>query len=240
MIFSPDIHYHPSLPSTMDEARRLADAGALEGTVVQSGIQTAGRGRFGNNWVSPEGNLYMTLVLRPPVDTRVCAQLSFVCALGLADTLQGCGITDIALKWPNDVLLGGKKIAGILLEMQGGANGHPDYMLVGMGVNIAHAPEGRAYIKDFNDEATVGAVRDALLASIARYYADWLGDGFAGIREAWLRQAYGIGQKAIARMADRRVEGVFEAIDAEGNIVLREADGQMRVVHGAEVHFGEA
>lgn len=239
MVLTPDLHYHDSLPSTMDAARALAASGAAEGTVVQAGTQTAGRGRFGNDWVSPAGNLYMTLVLRPDVSARFCAQLSFVSAIALADALARAGVPSAALglKWPNDVLVAGEKIAGILLEMETAGPGRPDFVLVGIGVNVAQAPPGRAVLRRYAPDATAAGMRDLLLEVFAAWYARWLEDGFDVIRARWLEQAVGIGSPVVARMAGRSLEGIFAGIDAEGNLCLDQADGACVVVHGGDVHF---
>ena len=240
MSFHPRILRYEVLSSTMDEARRLAALEAApEGTAVQAASQTAGRGRFGNTWVSPEGNLYMTLILRPKVDTRLCAQLSFVSAVALADTLKQCGVPEAstALKWPNDILVGGEKIAGILLEMQSGQGAAPDFMLVGIGVNVSHAPQGRAYIAGFNPAMDAAAVMDKLLANMAHWYDMWGREGFAPIKARWMEQVYGLNGAVSARMADRTVVGVFQGLDDDGNLLLRDAGGQTTVINSGAVHF---
>jgi BirA family biotin operon repressor/biotin-[acetyl-CoA-carboxylase] ligase len=223
----------------MDEARRMALEGVSEGCIVQADEQSAGRGRFGNQWSSPPGNLYMTLILRPRVDTRFCAQISFLVAVALGDTLKALGVPerDIALKWPNDVLAGGKKIAGILLEMQSVSPGPPDFLLAGVGVNVAVAPEGRASIHHYNPQADVMQVRDALMARMGMLYDRWLERGFSDIRAAWLERAHGLGMPITARMADRSVDGVFDGVDDEGNLMLRSPSGQRQTIHSGAVHF---
>ncbi|NBX65714.1 MAG: biotin--[acetyl-CoA-carboxylase] ligase [Proteobacteria bacterium] len=239
MAFKPTLHYHPVLPSTMDEARRLAEENASEGAVVQAGVQTAGRGRFGNQWASPEGNLYMTLLLRPPVATRFCAQLSFAIAVALAETLEGQGVPReaVKLKWPNDVLVDGRKIAGILLEMESGQNDAPAFLLAGIGVNVAVAPEGATHVQAYAKQAVLESFRDALVQNIGGLYDHWIKRGYAEIRARWLSQAYGMGQPVTARMAERKAEGIFEGIDAEGNLILSDGAGVTRTIHSGAVHF---
>lgn len=224
----------------MDEARRLAVADAAEGAVVQADTQGAGRGRFGNSWVSEPGNLYMTLLLRPKAPSRRCAQISFLIAVALADTLQSFGVpsASINLKWPNDVLLDGKKVAGILLEMETAAgNGAPPFLLVGIGVNIAHAPEGAIALASFDARADTSAVRKALVETIAGLYGIWQKQGFVPIRTAWMRHVYGLGRPITARMSNASVSGVFEDVDDEGNLRMRDASGTLRTITGAAVHF---
>jgi BirA family transcriptional regulator, biotin operon repressor / biotin---[acetyl-CoA-carboxylase] ligase len=228
---TPQVRQFDSLPSTMDEARTLAEGGAPEGTIVQAGEQTAGRGRFGNAWTSPKGNLYMTIILRPKKQTRDIAQMSFAVALALADTIVA---DDVELKWPNDVLVGGKKIAGILLEMS--SNGEtPDYLLVGTGINIASGPEGAAIL---GAQKSVDSVRDEFISNLDHWYERWLESGFADIRSAWLARAHGIDDPITVRFADRSLHGIFEGIDEAGNLLLRQNDGHSRAISSGAVHFG--
>lgn len=215
----------------MDEARKLASEGAPEGTIVQAAEQTAGRGRFGNTWTSPRGNLYMTTILRPVRPVKDIAQMSFAVALALADTIEN---PDVELKWPNDVLAGGKKIAGILLEMAS-AGEMADYLLVGTGINIASGPEGAAIMGAAH---SVDAVRDEFISNLDHWYERWLETGFPDIRSAWLARAHGVDQPITVRLAERRLHGVFEGIDEAGNLLLRQNDGKARAISSGAVHFG--
>lgn len=233
MALTPDIRYYASLTSTMDEARSLAEAGAPQFTVVQAGEQTAGRGRFGNTWSAPAGNLYITVILRPDVPLRRCAQFSFGIALALSDIIPAPS----KLKWPNDVLVDGKKIAGILLEMEAGKNDVPDFLLAGIGLNIACGPEGSARMSDYTTD-NAAHIRDELLQKIAHWYERWQKNQFDDIRSAWLSRAKGLGEPVVVRMAERRLEGVFEGLDADGNLILREASGAKRTISSGDVHFG--
>ena len=128
--------------STNDEATRLARSGAEQGTLVWALEQTAGRGRRGRAWSSPRGNLYASLVLRPPCQLEHAAQLGFVAALAVGDALAALvpGLREPALKWPNDVLVGGRKIAGVLLESEIGDGGNLAFLIVGVGINLVSAP----------------------------------------------------------------------------------------------------
>jgi BirA family transcriptional regulator, biotin operon repressor / biotin---[acetyl-CoA-carboxylase] ligase len=240
MPFTPRFHEYAVLPSTMDEARRMAVADlAPEGTVVQAGAQTAGRGRFGNAWRSPQGNLYMTLLLRPKAFTRICAQVSFVIAVALADTLKNFGVprASIGLKWPNDVLVDGAKIAGILLEMESGQGETPVFLLAGIGVNIRDAPESCAYLHQFNKDIDAQMVRDDLVKNIAALYEHWLENGFGSTRARWLEQAYGIGQPVTARMSHQTIDGVLEGVDGDGNLSLLRDNGEILLINSGAVHF---
>ena len=128
-----------SVGSTNDEAARLADAGAPEGTVVWSREQTGGRGRRGRHWASPVGNLYSSTILRPDCAAPRAAELGFVAALAVADIVPPGRA--LRVKWPNDVLVDGGKVAGILLESAIGQTGQVQHVVAGIGVNVGFAPQ---------------------------------------------------------------------------------------------------
>ena len=224
-----DIRYFESVGSTMDIARDEAASGAAEGLVIQAGEQVSGRGRRGNQWISPKGNLYQSILLRPERPRAEWGQLSFVIAVALLKSLEEikCHET-INLKWPNDVLVQEKKISGILLEAGDG------YIIPGIGVNIEHAPEDRSKISDFSN-ISVDGFRDLFLDQIGRYYDLWQAEGFAQIRDLWLSHAYKMDQVIQARLPNVIYEGVFKGIDAQGNLLLQEKDGSLRTVHSGEI-----
>ena len=126
--------------STNDEAKDRAVAGAPEGTVIWARQQRAGRGRRGRAWVSPPGNLYLSVILRPACEARSVAQLSFVAALAVLDLVDGPLPGRACCKWPNDILVDGGKVAGILLESALRAEGRVDWVVLGIGVNLASHP----------------------------------------------------------------------------------------------------
>ncbi|MGM0561986.1 MAG: biotin--[acetyl-CoA-carboxylase] ligase, partial [Pseudomonadota bacterium] len=126
--------------STMDEARRLAEEGAEDGTLVWAQEQTKGRGRQGRDWSSPTGNLYLSLVLRPECEPSQAVQLGFVTALAIGDAIGAVSPpVNVTYKWPNDVLLNNGKVAGILMETRSRAEGGIDHLILGCGINIASA-----------------------------------------------------------------------------------------------------
>lgn len=220
------ISIHESIDSTMDIARGAAMNGSVEGLVIQASEQTGGRGRRGNMWSSPKGNLYQSILLRPSVPRGHWGQLSFVIAVAL-----GVAIAKYAsyhLKWPNDVLINDQKLAGILIEAA------DDYVIVGTGVNIEICPEDRAKIHDFWD-VSVNDFRDIFLDRIAYYYDLWQADGFTPIRDLWLDQAYKIGETIQARTPKAVYEGVFEDLDEQGILLLREKDGLLRQINSGEI-----
>ena len=185
--------------STNDVARELADQGEPEGLFVQAAEQTAGRGRHGRIWQSPPGNLHASLLLRPTRPLAEVATLSLVAALALAEAvaeLSG-GAVQPRLKWPNDVQIDGAKVAGILLEAASDARGACSWLIIGMGVNVAAAPGAEVpYATTSLVEAglanvTPATLLGALAAAMRPRLDQWLAQGFAGPRPAWLARAAG-------------------------------------------------
>lgn len=224
-----------TIGSTSDEARMRARDGAPHGTVIRADEQTGGRGRRGNTWTSPKGNLYLSVVLRPGVAAAQAGQLSFVAATALADAvaLVAPG-ADVALKWPNDLLLDGKKAAGILLETETTDN-RIDWVVLGMGVNIAQAPEYAAKLNDASGDVDPDTMMDAVLAALQNRYAQWRADGFAQIRADWLSRAAGLGGRITVRLPDSELEGVFAGLEDDGTLLLEQDGGAQRRIASGEV-----
>ena len=229
--------------STNEEARRLALAGEPGPVWIAADRQSAGRGRRGRNWESPTGNLATTLLLRPAKPAVDCAQLSFVAAISASDLVtRYAGNAAIRVKWPNDVLVDGKKIAGILLESASAGGDRLDWLAVGIGVNLAAFPEGMEF--PATSLAALGmptpAARDALTglaAAWAKWYDVWMTQGFAEIRDVWLSRAAGLGTRIRARLQNEETHGVFEGIDSRGALILRESRDRTRIISAGEVFF---
>ena len=229
---------YDELDSTNSEARRLAEAGKLEGALlwISAERQTAGRGRRGRAWDSGEGNLAATLLLRPGAPSATVGQLSFVAALAAAETASHfASDAAVTVKWPNDVLAEGKKIAGILLEAGTG------WLAIGIGINMAHHPEGTEF--PATSLAQLGLAppssEDAmtvLAARFAHWYDVWMRDGFDPVRTEWLARASGLGAPITARLPHETRQGVFEGIDASGALLLKEGTG-VRAIAAGEVFF---
>ena len=235
---------HESVESTNATALSLARSGEQGPLWVVTRSQTAGRGRRGRAWSSGEGNLAASLLLTTNVAPASAATLSFVAGLALDDALRTRAPgARIALKWPNDVLLDDKKLAGILLEAESRPGGLA--LVVGIGVNLASAPDGLPF------PATSLAARGFIVHPEAMFAAltdAWTGfehlwDGGRGmprIRDLWLERAAGLGNTVSVAMGDRVVEGVFETLDDNGQMILRGADNSEIAVAAGEVHFGAA
>jgi BirA family transcriptional regulator, biotin operon repressor / biotin---[acetyl-CoA-carboxylase] ligase len=227
--------------STNDEARRLAAEGAADGTVIWAKSQNAGRGRYGRAWSSPPGNLYVSLLLRPAASPATALQLGFVAAVALAEALdRRVAAAALAVKWPNDLLLNGRKIAGMLLESATGNRGVLDWLILGMGINLASFPVGTAFPATSlaNDGYPVPAPAEVLTDlcnSFAAWRARWAEAGFEPVRQAWLRRAYRRGEAIEIRLERERCQGVFADLDASGALVLDPAGGPRRLVSFGEV-----
>lgn len=230
--------------STMAEAARLAPS--IDGPVwIMARRQTAPRGRRGRVWAQPAGNLAATLVYKPWATPHEAAKRSFLAANALFETLAlFVGRERLALKWPNDVLLDGGKVAGILLESAGGsAQGIVNWLAVGVGVNIASVPAdvtGPFAPVSLAGAAGVRVSAEDVLTVLASAYAtqeaklDAL--GFARIRADWLRHAAKLGETITARTMTAEVTGIFDTVDLDGNLVLRTARG-VEMIPAADVFF---
>jgi len=242
----PPIEAYDELDSTNAEARRRAEAGSSGSVWITAARQTAGRGRRGRAWSTETGNLAATLLTTTDAPAAEAAQLSFVAALAacdLADTCLGPGAA--RLKWPNDVLVHGKKAVGILVE-SGARDGGGLWLAVGIGVNLAHHPQ------DVERPATAFAEhmagppprpRDALEVLAARFEAWrrlWATQGFAPIARAWTDRALGLGERCEARLPNRTLVGVAEGMDEAGALRLRLDDGALERITAGDVFFGGA
>lgn len=239
-----DLIEFAEIDSTNAEARRMAEAGHKGPVWIRSDVQSAGRGRRGRSWVSPEGNLFATLLVRPNASPADAALLSFVAALAVAETLDAYVDTDrVRLKWPNDVQLDGKKTCGTLLESAAGAGGQVDWLAVGIGINLASHP--------LLDDPVTTSLGEAMgspapppqeaLTHLARRFAAWFAiwqrEGFAPVRKAWLARARGLGQPIIVNLPHERLEGLMGGIDESGALLL-ETEGGIRRISAGEVFFG--
>lgn len=240
------LHVLQEVDSTLNEAARLAPT--AQGPVwIMAHHQTAARGRRGRAWANPKGNLAATLLMRPEGGPELVALRSFVAALALFDACVSVTgrATGLSLKWPNDVLLNGGKLAGILLESAGQARG-VSHLSIGIGVNLSEAPG--------SDMVEPGAVRpvsllsetgalvspEDLLTELATAYAGYetqfVTYGFEPIRTVWLSRAARLGEVITARTAASETVGTFETVDAGGNLVLNTAKGRVGIP-AADVFF---
>lgn len=232
-----------SIDSTNEEARRLVAGGAAEGTLVWASEQTAGRGRRGRTWHSPVGNLYLSLLLQPRCGPAEAGQLGFVTAVALAETLAGLlpQPERIGLKWPNDVLVEGRKISGILLE----ATGEPRGMIVlGIGINVRQRPQESLYptasLVEFGlADPDLATLLERFAAQLLAWYETWCAEGFAPVRAAWLTRAIGLGREIVVRLDRETLTGRFAALDETGALALELPEGR-RLIAAGDVFFPDA
>jgi len=233
---------HDAVGSTNAEALTCARNGTLGPLWITAVRQSAGRGRHGRTWTSEPGNLYATLLLTDPAPAEWAAQLSFVAALAVHDAVveRAPALAGrLALKWPNDVLADGAKVAGILLESES-ATDHTISVAVGIGVNCTRHPDGTTF--PATDLAAAGApvTPAALFATLSRTMLSRLtqwdrGRNFAAIRGDWLARASGVGEPIRVALPDRDLEGRFETLDAAGHLMLRTGDGRVIAVAAGDV-----
>ena len=233
-----------AVDSTMLEAARQADAGVRGPLLIWARAQTGGRGRHGRVWSSPPGNLYWTMLLHAEAGRPRDAGLSFASGLAVIDALtaQGVAPARLALKWPNDALLDGRKVAGLLVQAEIVA-GSATRLVVGIGLNVATFPPEATFPATSlaaSGLASIGleALRDSLTHCFMARFAHWQANGIPGLRADLARRLHGVGGPIrIALDRDRQavVEGTNEGIDARGALLLRTPDGTLRTIVAGDV-----
>jgi BirA family biotin operon repressor/biotin-[acetyl-CoA-carboxylase] ligase len=238
------IEHLPAVGSTNDHLKALARSGAAAWTVVLADAQTAGRGRQGRRWSSPPGNLYLSVLLRPePPDGR-WSVLPLAAGLAVAEALASIG-ADARLKWPNDVLLGGRKVAGVLAEASSGRDGL-DSVVVGIGVNVARRPDDLpadvgATVTCLQEEGAAAVdridVAAAVLGRLTVWYHELAREGPRPVQSAWRERAVPWWGRAVeARTGGRILRGIVRDLDEDGALVLDLEDGTRALLHSGEVH----
>lgn len=221
--------------------KALALAGVPEGSWLRAERQTGGRGRSGRGWASPPGNLYASTLVRLRPGDPLAPTLALVAGLASYQAVApfvrhpGNHRDDILLKWPNDLLIGTRKLGGVLLERV------DDAVIVGIGVNLAHHPDGTERpTTSLAAEGRLHPPADAFLTDLARAFADaleiWRSEGLAPIRAAWLAAAHPVGTPLTTHAADGApVAGTFDGLAPDGACRLRLADGGVRLIHAGDV-----
>lgn len=234
------LHHYESLESTNAKAFELAHEGGFHGEVIVTEHQTQGKGRRGRSWSSPEGkNLAMSVILRPEIAPSRAPELTLVAAVALVETLKDSNV-DARIKWPNDVQINGKKVAGILTELSADVE-RVHFVIVGIGVNL------NSELKDFPPEVAELATSvslnrpspvhralftAALLGKLEEWFEIWSEQGFEPVRTAWKKASSMLGQEVLVRADAKELRGVAEDIDASGALLLRVGDKVERVLSG--------
>ena len=233
------IIYHPVVTSTMDVARQEAEQGVEEGTVVLADEQTVGRGRFGRRWVSTPGlDLSLSIVVYP--DKWACSRLSVAACVAVMRAIRDLYGLAPTLKWPNDVLIGGKKVSGILVETTF-QDSDVRYAVIGLGVNVNFDPtenpsnsfQATSLAAELERPVQREEFLQAVLMSMGDIYVHL--SGWGNVWEEWQAWMETLGQKVQVRWGQQTEEGFAEAVDGEGNLILRRADGSVVSLAAGEV-----
>lgn len=204
--------------STNDELKALAEKGAPHFTVVTATQQTKGRGRYDRKWESPKGNLYISVLFRE----KLTPLISYIAAVAVRETIGKCTI-----KWPNDILIDGKKAAGLLLESVQG-----EYVILGVGINIASAPEYGAKVDE-----DIKKVRDIFLARLWHNFKEYKQMGFLPIRNKWLDHAAFLGEEITVNLPKQQKKGIFLDLTEEGELKLKTTNGE-ELISSGEIYAG--
>ncbi|NCT40822.1 MAG: biotin--[acetyl-CoA-carboxylase] ligase [Alphaproteobacteria bacterium] len=237
------IETHDEVQSTQDIVMDMARSGQVEGYVVQAHVQSGGRGRHGRKWDSLPGNLFLSVLLRPPCQARDIGQLALIAGLALVEAIKNlsCGDLDevLSLKWPNDVLINGDKCAGLLLETELAQDGSMHWAVVGVGVNVSAAPEGLGVaLNDYTKEGIKADIlRDRFLEIMDAHYVFWIENGFDELRQSWLKHAHEQGQNMQVKIGTHLENGFFHDIDAFGNLRLYDDQHRLKTVSSGEVYL---
>ncbi len=241
-----DIRYYSEVDSTNQVAKELAEEGASEGTIIIAEVQRRGRGRRGKRWLSPEGGVWMSIILRPGIPPAKAPLLTLVTGVAVAKTLQTeCGL-DVGIKWPNDILIGDKKVCGILTEAEAD-KGTLDYVVVGIGIDLNVDLE--EFPPELKDGATslqqelqreiygVGVVQ-RFLKNFEELYEEFKDSQFPEILSEWRRLSKTIGRYVEVHKKGRIVYGEAVGITKDGILVLELDDGTLRkIISGECIHL---
>lgn len=240
------VHYYATIDSTQNKCQELAKAGAPEGTLVVADEQVGGKGRLGRVWHSPPGEgISMSLLLRPALELQKCPQLTLLTAVAIVETFREfCGI-GAQIKWPNDILIDGKKVCGILTELNAESD-RIHFLIIGMGLNVNTLPE--QFPEEVRKVATSLRIAKGetlrrvpiiqqILFRLEELYELYLEEGFAPVKKRWERCAITIGKKVTIRTLQGALSGYAEGIDDTGVLLVRQEDGVLTKVYSADVEI---
>ncbi|MEW4370271.1 biotin--[acetyl-CoA-carboxylase] ligase [Paenibacillus kandeliae] len=240
------LHLLDTIGSTQDVARELAEQGAIEGTLVIAEEQTAGRGRQGRRFHSPPGRgVWMTVVMRPQQPLQYTSQLTLLAAVAICRALRNVSGLDIGIKWPNDLLIDGRKVCGILVE-SAAEDGYVRYALAGFGIDVNLAPEDLP--EDVRPVATSLRIQrgepvdrtevvTAIMSELESLYELYNREGFAHIAALWEALAFAIGSPVTVKTLQGSLQGIARGLGPNGELLLEHADGQILPVYSGEVGF---
>ncbi len=233
------IHHFPTLESTNVTAFEKARSKNLfDREIILTDQQTGGKGRQMRVWSSPQGNLYFSLLLQPQVELAKIPQISFVAITALRLAVESLvKHHKISNKWPNDLLIDQKKVAGLLLESEISQN-ICEFVVVGIGVNLLSNPQQTIFpasnLKNFGVEISAEIMLKSFLDEFEKLYQNWLDFGFAGIRKLWLQAAFRLNEEITVKNKDKEIRAIFRDLDNEGNLVL-EIAGNIEKISAADI-----
>lgn len=243
-VFGGSVHYAETVDSTQKTAHQLASAGSGEGTLVVADEQTGGKGRLGRTWHSPKGTgIWMSIILRPPISPQQAPQLTLLAAVGVVKGIKAATDLDCDIKWPNDILLNGKKLVGILTELQA----DPDQVhavIAGIGINVnVEAGEIPTELRNIATSLRIEAGRvidratllQHMLLEMEKLYHHYLQEGFRTIKLLWESYAINLGARVQARTLQGTLSGRALGISDRGFLILEEEDGERREVSSADI-----
>lgn len=240
-----EVHYFNKVDSTNNVAKKMAEEGASEGTLIIAESQSQGRGRRGKKWISPEGGVWMTIILRPEIHPSRAPQLTLVTGVAVAETLKKECSLDVGIKWPNDILIGEKKVCGILTEASSHGN-TMDYIVVGIGIDLnvdmdlfpPDLREGATSLKaELEKEIQSAELVQKFLVNFENIYNDFKDGKFPEILKKWRRFSTTIGTHVEVRKRGQTVKGEAVGINKDGVLILELEDGSLvKVMAGECVH----
>lgn len=237
-----EVYYHESVQSTQELAHKMALEGAKEGALVIADEQVSGRGRLGRAWHSPKGTgIWMSIILRPNIPPQQAPQLTLLAAVSVVKAITRKTGTSPEIKWPNDILINGKKVVGILTELQAEAD-RVNSVIIGMGinVNVDKFPEELTSIAtslklEANTTIDRAALVKAILEEMEKLYDTYLNEGFGIIKLLWESYACSLGKMLTARMIKGEVYGLAKGITAEGALILEDESGKTHYIYSADI-----
>nr|WP_226534977.1 biotin--[acetyl-CoA-carboxylase] ligase [Fictibacillus halophilus] len=244
--FGKKVTYKTSVNSTQEIAHSLAREGAVEGSIVIADEQTGGRGRLGRAWQSPSGTgIWMSLILRPEIPLQKAPQLTLLIAVAASRAIEKVTGLEAAIKWPNDLLIRGKKVAGILTELQAEADSIHS-VIVGIGMNVNQ--EKKHFTEEISEIATSLAIEGGktykraeiageVMQEIENLYRSYLDKGFAVIKLLWEARAYSLGKRITARSVTGSITGYAKGITDEGVLLLEDDNGEIHSIYSADIEF---
>lgn len=238
------LHTFDLLPSTMDEAARLASLNAPEGTLVIASRQTKGRGRPGKMWSSLPGNLLFSLILRPRCSLQEATALGFLLSVAIGHALVTLAPLSLHIqyKWPNDILIEGKKVAGVLLEVEPSLShptGTPTWIIAGIGLNLAQYPPDTSFpatsLHAKGLSVTASQFLSVFCLELQELLRLWRSQGFSPIRELWMSRVWGLYHEMAVQYGTETHTGIFEDINPTGSLVLRTPIGNQHIIATGEI-----